>query len=158
MKSFGRLQLFHRDHHGGHHGHDHQHDHDHDHSHGDDYTSDSDIYPEQFVALFEQGKVGTILDVRDPYEREQVHIKDSVSVPLREMSKHIKHLDPKGTYYLVCTQGFRASYAAQYMYSMGFENIFNVQTGIFGIYEYAKEKRLIPEWLEVQPEWSPKVV
>ncbi len=139
------------------HGHDPQHtkvrddvDHHHvnDHNHTNDYDNDFDIYPQEFLRVFNNGSSfnGKIIDVRESWEIEEVKIADSLFIPLQKLNQQAKQLQSDHIYYVICTQGFRSSYTA-YLLSLGFENVFNIQTGLTRIIEHLGRKQMLPVWL-----------
>lgn len=130
-----------------HHHHSDHHDHVHDHHHDDDYDNEYDVYPEEFLSLYNSTTFsGKIIDVRDNWEYAQMRIENSVSVPLRDFPEKIPHLAKDETYYILCSQGFRSSFAAEYLLSNGFAEVYNIQTGIIGIYEYLERSTQLPSW------------
>jgi rhodanese-related sulfurtransferase len=138
-----------------HHSHDHSHKHDHHHhhkhDHDDDYDNEFDIYPQEFLDLYEQPSFsGKIIDVREDWEFERIKIEGSISVPLRQFPEQIDRLDQDETYYLICSQGIRSSFASEYLLSLGFNRVYNIQTGIFGICDYLESISESPEWLKTK--------
>lgn len=141
-----------------HHHHDRHHDsHDHHHHHhpGDDYQNEFDIYPEQFLKIFaDSNGMMKVLDIREEWEREQIYITGSLSIQMQKLIGSFNQLDPNETYYILCSQGFRSSFAGRYLLSQGFRYIHSVQTGIFGIYEYANKNHIKLDWLQVAPDFD----
>jgi rhodanese-related sulfurtransferase len=140
-----------------HHDHDHDHPHDHsphthehhNHDHDDDYNNEYDVYPKEFISMYESPTfVGSILDVRDEWEYEQLHIENSTSIPLRKIAEHVNKLDRDGLYYVICSQGIRSSFAAEFLLSCGFTRVYNIQTGIMGISETVDAQSYNPSWLK----------
>lgn len=128
---------------------DHDHHHSDDHEHANDYDNEFDIYPQEFLEVFNNGSSfnGKIIDVREPWEVEDVKIAGSLSIPLQQLNQQVKQLQTDHAYYVICTQGFRSSYTAAYLLSLGFENVYNIQTGIMGIIEHLGEEQMSPVWL-----------
>jgi rhodanese-related sulfurtransferase len=137
-----------------HHSSDHRHEHDHhddQHHHDDDYDNEFDIYPQEFLDLYEQPSFnGKIIDVREDWEFERIKIEGSMSIPLRQFSEQIDRLNQDETYYLICSQGLRSSFASEYLLSLGFNRVYNIQTGIFGICDYLEGVSKSPEWLKTK--------
>jgi rhodanese-related sulfurtransferase len=128
-----------------HHHHDDNH---HDHDHDDEYNNEYDVYPKEFINVYESSAfAGNILDVRDEWEYEQLHIENSTSIPLRKIAEHVNQLDKDGIYYVVCSQGIRSSFAAEFLLSCGFTKVYNIQTGIMGISETVEAQSYKPSWL-----------
>ncbi|WP_134704150.1 rhodanese-like domain-containing protein [Ammoniphilus sp. YIM 78166] len=144
----------HGKHHHGHHHHDHHgHGHHHDHDHGDEYQNEFDIYPIELIErLSLEDFSSKILDIREEWEWEQIYIEGSYCLPMKTLTKDIDKLDPEQPWYVLCTQGIRSSFAAMYLVSQGFKEVYNIQTGIYGVYEAMKGDQ--PEWLKVKPGWD----
>ncbi|GAX91356.1 rhodanese-like domain-containing protein [Effusibacillus lacus] len=128
-----------------------RHDHNHTHHHDDDYDNEFDLYPMHLVPLLNQSSLeGTIIDVREQWEYEKVRIEGSVNIPMRQLPQSVSSLNHHDSYYIVCSQGFRGSYAAAYLRSLGYQKVYNIQTGIMGIAELLDRKQESPSWLLVQ--------
>lgn len=138
-----------QDHKHDHHAHeDHHHDHEHDHSHDDDYNNEYDIYPAEFIRLFESNEFkGKIIDVREDWEYERLHIEGSFSIPLRRLAEELHQFDKNDTYYILCSQGIRSSFAVEYLLSSDYQSVFNIQTGIFGVAEHLDHDSKRVPWL-----------
>lgn len=71
-----------------------------------------------------------IIDVRDPHEFDQYHIKDSINIPLSLLlNKHNLFMNKNKHYYVICKSGSRSSTACQYLTNFGY-NVTNVVGGI----------------------------
>ncbi|WP_240762034.1 rhodanese-like domain-containing protein [Paenibacillus thalictri] len=92
---------------------------------------------------------GMILDVREPWEVEQISIHGSLHIPLQKLQINVSKLDPDQVYYVLCTSGIRSSYAAAYLYAIGFENVYNIQGGLNGIFEHVSTRPDQPGWLAI---------
>jgi rhodanese-related sulfurtransferase len=127
--------------------HEHNH-HDHKHSHDDEFNNEFDIYPQQFLHLFNESTFNSqIIYIRELWEPEQLKIEGILSTPFQELPHIVKQLNPKETYYLISSQGFRSSYATAYLIYLGFENVYNVQTGLNGMIELFEKQKEFPSWL-----------
>ena len=129
--------------------HDNDHHHSDDHNHANDYDNEFDIYPQEFLGVFNNVSSFKckIIDVREPWEVEEVKIAGSLSIPLQQLNQQVKQLQPDHAYYVICTQGFRSSYATAYLLSLGFENVYNIQTGLMGIIKHLGGEKNLPVWL-----------
>lgn len=68
-----------------------------------------------------------IVDVRNPGEFENAHLKTAKSVPLDFFSKEIYNtLDTNETYFMHCRSGFRSTVASSILKSKGYQNLVNV--------------------------------
>ena len=87
------------------------------------------ITPTDLNEKLKFGKHPLILDVRQPAEFQQVHIKGAKLVPLTEIYKHINEL-PKGREIVcVCATGSRSKSAAKILAKEGF-TVFDMQGGM----------------------------
>jgi rhodanese-related sulfurtransferase len=69
-----------------------------------------EVTADEAEKLQQEGAV--ILDVRNPDERAQKHIKGSVHIPLPELAQRLDEL-PAGRLLTVCAHGARSAAAAQ---------------------------------------------
>lgn len=65
----------------------------------------------------------TLLDVRDANEREEAHIEGSQHIYVGEINERFEELDRERRYTLMCASGMRASVAAGWLASRGFEKL-----------------------------------
>jgi len=72
----------------------------------------------------------TILDVREPWEYERVHLPDCLHIPMDDLRDRLDELDREQTYVILCHHGNRSLQVATFMQSRGFKNIINLAGGI----------------------------
>lgn len=126
---------------------DHAH-HNHEHKHDEDFSNEFDIYPKQFLQQFNEfTSQSQIIYIREWWEPEQLNIEGILSTSFQQLPHIVEQLNPKETYYMISSQGFRSSYAAAYLHFLGFKNVYNVQTGINGIIELLEKENEKPSWL-----------
>lgn len=88
-----------------------------------------------------------MIDVREDWEYQKVRIEPSLSIPLRHLPERIGTLDRGEKYYIICSQGIRSSFAVEYMMESDFQDLHNVQSGIYGICDMLEdEERQVP-WI-----------
>ena len=86
------------------------------------------------------------LDIREPYEFDAMHIKDSINVP-RGILEQSCEWDYEETIpelvccrqreiIVVCRSGYRSVLAAYTMQLMGYENVHSLKTGLRGWNDY----------------------
>ena len=83
-----------------------------------------------------------LLDVREEYEYQEGHVKGAVNLPLREILSQKDSL-PKDKYiYVYCRSGHRSADAVNFLKSLGFEKVHNIEGGFIDISfnEYHKDK------------------
>ncbi len=83
-----------------------------------------------------------LLDVREDYEYQDGHIKGAVNLPLREILEKKDTLPKDKDIYVYCRSGHRSADAVNFLKSLGFEKIHNIEGGFIDISfnEYHKDK------------------
>ncbi len=71
-----------------------------------------------------------LVDVREPWEYEICHIKDSKLIPLSQLPSKISDLNKKDDIVLYCHTQNRSRIAAQFLVSNGFTNVRFLSGGI----------------------------
>lgn len=79
----------------------------------------------------------TLLDVRDADERAQSSIEGSRHIYVGELHTRYRDLDPSQRYTLMCASGMRATVAAGWLASRGFENL-DVYLGSMGAWNASR--------------------
>jgi rhodanese-related sulfurtransferase len=86
-----------------------------------------------------QGRI-TVLDVREPSEREAGAIPGSVGIPLGQLPGRLDELDRSRTVVVHCKSGYRSSIAASLLQRSGFREVGNL-TGGFDAWKAAEPER-----------------
>jgi len=73
-----------------------------------------------------------LLDVRDPMEYEDSHIKGSANIPVADLRTRCDELDKDKTTVLICSSGNRSSLGASILKQHGFKDVINVAGGMTG--------------------------
>lgn len=83
-----------------------------------------------------------LLDVREEYEYQDGHIKGAVNLPLREILGKKDSLPKDKDIYVYCRSGHRSADAVNFLKSLGFEKVHNIDGGFIDISfnEYHKDK------------------
>ena len=83
-----------------------------------------------------------LLDVREDYEYQNGHIKGAVNLPLREILSQKDTLPKDRDIYVYCRSGHRSADAVNFLKSLGFEKVHNIEGGFIDISfnEYHKDK------------------
>lgn len=92
-------------------------------------ASYEDIDNETAQKLIEDHKV-EVIDVRTAEEFAEGRIPVATLLPLNELEARISELDKDKSYLFVCRSGNRSSQAAQILIDNGFENVYNLTTGM----------------------------
>jgi rhodanese-related sulfurtransferase len=74
-----------------------------------------------------------LIDVREPDEWQEIHIKGATLVPLASLASEIDKVcqDRNQTVYLYCARGRRSHQAALIMLSLGYHHIIELEGGMF---------------------------
>ena len=83
-----------------------------------------------------------LLDVREEYEYEEGHVKGAVNLPLREILSQKDSLPKDRDVYVYCRTAHRSADAVNFLKSLGFDKVHNVEGGFIDISfnEYHKDK------------------
>nr|WP_207146547.1 rhodanese-like domain-containing protein [Ectothiorhodospira mobilis] len=71
-----------------------------------------------------------LLDVREPWEYEIVHIPGSQLCPLARLPERAGDLDPRAGIVLICHHGIRSRQAGLWLEHQGFSHLINLEGGI----------------------------
>jgi len=108
-----------------------------------------EIFPWDLADLIEQGQRPMILDVREPYEFEVAHIKNSLNVPRGILETACEYdfdetipelaVGHQKDIVVVCRSGNRSVLAVDTMQRMGYQSVKSLKTGLKGWNEYEQE-------------------
>lgn len=79
------------------------------------------------------GERWVILDVREPEEFEICnleHVAHTLLMPLQQLHIEAAHLPKEKPVAVCCHHGVRSKYAIEYLESIGFHNLYNLEGGI----------------------------
>lgn len=71
-----------------------------------------------------------VLDVREQWEYNICHLKNSVLMPMNQIPNKLDELDKHKEYVIVCHHGVRSLHIAKYLHALGFEKLINLDGGI----------------------------
>jgi len=71
-----------------------------------------------------------LLDVREPWEYQIVHLEESRLVPMRQIPAELDSLDEQQEIIVICHHGIRSRQVALFLESHGFRNVINLRGGI----------------------------
>jgi rhodanese-related sulfurtransferase len=71
-----------------------------------------------------------ILDVREPWEWELVHIPGAVHIPMAQLPLQWQTLSPDHPWLVLCHHGVRSGYVVEWLAAQGFEQAINLAGGI----------------------------
>lgn len=91
-----------------------------------------EITPTDLKARIAAGENLILLDVRQPEEHAEVHIPNSILIPLGELEERIDELEEFRDKELIiyCRSGNRSGQACMFLNMMGFENTVNLRGGM----------------------------
>jgi len=104
-----------------------------------------ELFPWDLTERLQDEKI-LIVDIREPYEYEAMHIQDSLNVPrgiletaceydFEETVAELVEARDKEVV-LVCRSGNRSIFAAEVLQKMGYQHVFSLQTGLRGWNEF----------------------
>ena len=71
-----------------------------------------------------------LLDVREPWEFQRVHLPRSRLIPMRQIPAALPTLDPAQEIVVICHHGIRSRQVAMFMEHYGFKSIINLHGGL----------------------------
>ena len=71
-----------------------------------------------------------LLDVREPWEFDKAHIKDSRLIPMRSIPQQAHELDPEQETVVICHHGIRSRMVCLFLENQGFSNVINLKGGV----------------------------
>ncbi|WP_377887794.1 rhodanese-like domain-containing protein [Alkalihalobacillus sp. R86527] len=87
------------------------------------------INSEQAKSKFGYSNV-QFIDVRTPMEYKGSKVKEFKNLPLDQLGKRAKELDPKKETVVLCQSGMRSSRACKVLKQQGFTSVYNVRGGL----------------------------
>ena len=94
---------------------------------------DSDTYtiaPSQLHEMISEGKPFILLDVREKWEYEIVHIEGAMLIPLGELPRRCREITPGVEVVVYCHWGMRSLDAAFLLQQLGFKSVKSLVGGI----------------------------
>ena len=79
-----------------------------------------------------------IIDVREPWEFEEIHIEGSKLIPMGELMERMDEVGWNKEVVFVCRSGSRSYVVAEQVFSLG-KNVKNLDFGILGLQEDGEE-------------------
>jgi len=99
-----------------------------------------EVTPDELAEAMEEGEPWLIVDVREPYEYERLHVPGSVLIPRGLLEGAADPQSPhridalcearERPLALLCATGARSAFAAVVLEQMGFGNVVNIAGGI----------------------------
>jgi sulfur-carrier protein adenylyltransferase/sulfurtransferase len=88
------------------------------------------LNPTDVAALLAGDDAPVIIDVREQWEYDLVHLPVSTLIPLNTLASRANDMDPSRSYALLCHHGMRSEMAANWLMQHGFSRLINIDGGI----------------------------
>lgn len=88
------------------------------------------ITPRELKSRLEHGEPLALVDVREPGEHAICAIPGSRLIPMDEVPRRIRELDPDVETVVVCHHGIRSAHVIAHLESRGFHKLVNLRGGI----------------------------
>lgn len=88
------------------------------------------IEPSAAAESLKKDSGAILLDVREQWEYDIVHVNGSVLLPLRNLYAKLDDLRNYSKIYVLCHHGFRSLSACELLYQEGIHGVYNVEGGI----------------------------
>ena len=85
---------------------------------------------QDYDALRASADAPALIDVRDPWEYELVHLGNAQLHPLGKLRDWAQALDKTLPYVVMCHHGGRSAMACQLLSALGFQHVTNLDGGI----------------------------
>ncbi len=89
------------------------------------FPLDTDTYsitPQHLKAMMQEGKSFVLLDVREEWEYQMVHLEGAISIPVSELLKRFREIKPGCELVVYCHWGMRSLDAAFLLQQLGFKS------------------------------------
>ncbi len=74
--------------------------------------------------------VPLLLDVRELWEVQICHIRDSITIPMNSIPEHLPRLERSRPIVCICHHGMRSALVGRYLQQQGFDDVSNLAGGI----------------------------
>lgn len=88
------------------------------------------VTPNEVQARLERGEKIVVIDVREPGEWSNGHIKGAKHIPLATLDAKATELFPEEEFIMVCHSGGRSAMATSLLERKGFKNVSNMLGGM----------------------------
>ena len=89
------------------------------------------LTPEELAHRIESGEPITIVDVREPHERAIVKFPDALVIPIGQLARRQKELDPQTDTIFICKEGKRSILAINTLREAGYKGtLYNLKGGM----------------------------
>jgi len=91
-----------------------------------------DLEPRELHELMQtcaNGDCPVVVDVREPWEYRQGHVRGALLIPLGQLSSRLSELNPEKPVAVICASGSRSQSAAALLGQKGFKTVYNILGG-----------------------------
>lgn len=92
--------------------------------------AENSIEPRTLKRMMDQKKSLVLLDVRDEWEYRTVHLERALWIPLAELPRRIRELNPYVEIVVYCHRGMRSLDATYLLQQLGFKRVRSLVGGI----------------------------
>ena len=89
-----------------------------------------EISPQELQARLAGTDRPLLLDVRQDWETRLCRLEHALHIPIEEIELRSGELDPTAETIVYCHQGVRSAAVAEYLRSLGFDNVRNLAGGL----------------------------
>jgi rhodanese-related sulfurtransferase len=89
-----------------------------------------EITPQEVRQRQERNEELTILDVREPWERQTARITPSQHIPMADIPSRMQELDPEQHMVVYCHHGVRSLSVTDWLRKQGYEQVQSISGGI----------------------------
>lgn len=93
-------------------------------------SNSQEITPIELKKLLESERKVQLVDVREGFEFEICRISNSKHIPLGQLAKRYREIDPEMETILICHHGIRSRHALEYLEKYGYTKLKNLLGGI----------------------------
>jgi len=90
----------------------------------------AELTPTELKARLSQPEPLVLLDVRQDWETRLCRLENALHIPIEEIELRSGELDATAETIVYCHQGVRSAAVAEYLRSLGFENVRNLAGGL----------------------------
>ncbi len=88
------------------------------------------ISPKALKERLDAGEAITVIDVRESWELRQSSVPFATHIPMNDIPGRVDELPKDVPVVIMCKVGGRSERVTEYLDSLGYENVFNLEGGI----------------------------
>ena len=92
----------------------------------------TDITPTELKKRLDAGEPITVIDVREPWELRIAHLDFAKPIPMGALLDRLDEVPRDTPVVIMCHVGGRSAQVTDYLRSIGYDNVLNLDTGITG--------------------------